>query len=80
MGSGADATAIAAELAAATSAAALTAAEARVGLREIFEAHATPVRLAGIGRAAGLPAALVGGRQVTVLASVDGATAARGAR
>jgi hypothetical protein len=78
VGSGADATAIAAELAAATSAAALTAAEARVGLREIFEAHATPVRLAGIARAAGLPAALVGGRQVTVLASVDGAPAARG--
>jgi hypothetical protein len=78
VGSGAGAAAVAAELAAATSAAALTAAEVRVGLREIFEAHATPVRLAGVVRAAGLPAALVGGRQVTVLASVDGAAAARG--
>ncbi|MCW2934776.1 MAG: hypothetical protein JWM19_5738, partial [Actinomycetia bacterium] len=57
VGSGADAAAIAAELAAATSAAALTAAGVRAGLREIFEAHATPVRLAGIARAAGLPAA-----------------------
>ncbi|HEY6787080.1 MAG TPA: hypothetical protein VI365_07190 [Trebonia sp.] len=77
VGSGADAAAVAAELAA-TSAAALTAAEVRAGLREIFEAHATPVKLAGVARAAGLPAALVGGRQVTVLASVDGAAAARG--
>jgi hypothetical protein len=78
VGSGADAAAIAAELAAASAAAPLTAAEVRAGLREIFEAHATPVRLAGIARAAGLPAALVGGRAVTVLATVDGAATARG--
>ncbi|HEX3958575.1 MAG TPA: hypothetical protein VHZ03_18425 [Trebonia sp.] len=78
VGSGADAAAVAAELAAATSAAALTAAGVRAGLREIFEVHATPVKLAGVARAAGLPAALVGGRQVTVLASVNDAAAARG--
>ena len=77
VGSGADATAIAAELAAASSARPLTAAEVRTRLRDIFEAHATPVKLAGIVRAAGLPGALVGGRQVTVVANVDSVTAAR---
>jgi hypothetical protein len=76
-GSGAGAAEIATELAAASSVMPLTASGARAGLREIFEAHATPVKLAGITRAAGLPAALVGGRAVTVLAIVDGAAAAR---
>ena len=80
VGSGTAAASIAAELTAASSAAALTAAEVRAGLREIFESDATPVRLAGIARAAGLPAALVGGRQVTVLAAVDGAAAAAARR
>jgi hypothetical protein len=78
VGSGTDAAATAAALAAASSAAALTAAEVRTGLREIFEAHATPVKLAGIARAAGLPATVAGGRQVTVLAVVDDVAAARG--
>jgi hypothetical protein len=78
VGSGTDGAAVAAELASAAAAAALTPAEARARLREIFEAHATPVKLAGIARAAGLPAALAGGRQVAVLAVVDDAAAARG--
>jgi hypothetical protein len=76
-GSSAGAAEIATELAAASSASPLTAGGARAGLREIFEAHATPVKLAGITRAAGLPAAMVGGRAVSVLATVDSAAAAR---
>ena len=43
VGRGADAAAVAAELAAATTATALTAAQAQARLREIFAAHATPV-------------------------------------
>jgi hypothetical protein len=45
-------------------------ADARAALREVFETHATPVRLAALARAAGLAASLVGGRQIAVLASV----------
>jgi len=40
-------------------------------LREIFTAHATPVRLAGLARLAGLPDHLVTGRQIAVLARVE---------
>jgi hypothetical protein len=47
--------------------------EIRALLRDIFATHATPARLASIVRTAGLPAALIGGRQVTVLARADSA-------
>jgi hypothetical protein len=49
----------------------LTEAEAFGELREIFTAHATPVRLAGLARFAGLPDHLVTGRQIAVLARVE---------
>jgi len=45
-------------------------AELRPVLRELFENHATPVRLAGLARSLGLPADIVASRQVTVLAEV----------
>jgi hypothetical protein len=45
-------------------------AELRPVLRELFENHATPVRLAGLARLLGLPADIVASRQVTVLAEV----------
>jgi hypothetical protein len=44
--------------------------DVRSWLREIFANHATPVRLADIVRAAELPADLVRGRQIAVLARV----------
>jgi hypothetical protein len=40
-------------------------------LREIFAGHATPVRLAALARATGLPDRLVAGRQIAVLARVQ---------
>ena len=49
----------------------LTQAGTLPGLREIFAAHATPVRLAGLARLAGLPDHLVTGRQIAVLARVE---------
>ena len=45
-------------------------AELRPVLRELFENHATPVRLAGLARLLGLPADVGASRQVTVLAEV----------
>ena len=45
-------------------------------LREIFTGHATPVRLAGLARLAGLPDYLVTGRQIAVLARVEDAAGA----
>jgi hypothetical protein len=45
-------------------------------LREIFAAHATPVRLMALARLAGLPGGLVAGRQIAVLARADDAAAA----
>src|SRR6185312_9899822 len=78
LGPGADPAAVRAELEAARSAPPLTLAEIRAGLRDIFLACATPARLAGLVRAAELPAALVSGRQVGVLAALeDAAQAAR---
>ncbi len=56
----------------------LTAAETFPQLREIFTAHATPVRLAGLARLAGLPGNLVTGRQIAVLARVEDPAAAAG--
>lgn len=76
LGSGTDAAAARAELAAAVAADPLTPAGTRAGLREVFLAHATPARLTGLVKAAGLPGSLVGGRQVAVLAVVAGAAQA----
>jgi hypothetical protein len=52
------------------------AAETFPELREIFTGHATPVRLAGLARLAGLPDHLVSGRQIAVLARVEDAAGA----
>ena len=65
-----------AELDAARHAAPLTPTEVRAVLRDILASHATPARLAALTRAAGLPAGLVGGRRVAVLATVTGAAQA----
>ena len=54
----------------------LTEAETLPELREIFTAHATPVRLAGLASLAGLPDHLVTGRQIAVLARVEDAAGA----
>ena len=51
-------------------------AEVVPALREIFAAHATPVRLMALARLAGLPGGLVTGRQIAVLARADDAAAA----
>jgi hypothetical protein len=51
-------------------------AEVRPALREIFTEHATAVRLAGLARLAGLPDGVISGRQLAVLACVDGAAGA----
>jgi hypothetical protein len=75
IGSGTDAAAVAAAVSAASAAAPLTHADIQAGLREVFHEHATPVTLAGLVGRAGLPATLVGGRQVTVLAIVDSGSA-----
>jgi len=78
LGSGVDAATAAAELDAAREAEPLSADAVRVRLRDIFLSHATPARLAALIRAAELPASLVGGRQIGVLAfAPDGAQAAR---
>ncbi|HLH83432.1 MAG TPA: hypothetical protein VKV38_09215 [Trebonia sp.] len=50
--------------------------EVRAALRDIFAEHATPARLAALARTAGLPAGLVSGRQVAVLARAAGAAQA----
>jgi len=48
------------------------------GLREIFAAHATPVRLTALAKLAGLTDAAVAGRQLGVLARADDQAAAAG--
>jgi hypothetical protein len=68
--------ALAGQIAAARAERPLTEAEAFGGLREIFTAHATPVRLASLARLAGLPDHLVAGRQIAVLARVEDAAGA----
>ncbi len=68
--------ALAEQIAAARAERPLTEAETFPQLREIFAAHATPVRLAGLARLAGLPGNLVTGRQIAVLARVEDAGAA----
>jgi hypothetical protein len=64
------------QVAAATAQRPLTEAETFGELREIFTAHATPVRLATLASLAGLPGHLVTGRQIAVLARVEDAAAA----
>jgi hypothetical protein len=51
--------------------------EIRAALRDIFSSHATPARLTAIARAAGLPAGLVGARQIAVLGRVADTAQAR---
>jgi hypothetical protein len=70
LGSGTRLGAVRDELEAARAARPLTAAETRAALRDIFLSEATPARVAALVRAGQLPAALVGGRQVAVLAAV----------
>ena len=64
------------QIAAARAQAPLTETETLPELREIFTAHATPVRLAGLASLAGLPDHLVTGRQIAVLARVEDAAGA----
>jgi hypothetical protein len=64
------------QIAAARAQAPLTEAEMLPELREIFTAHATAVRLAGLASLAGLPGHLVTGRQIAVLARVEDAAGA----
>jgi hypothetical protein len=64
------------QIAAARAQAPLTETEILPELREIFTAHATPARLAGLASLAGLPGHLVTGRQIAVLARVEDAAGA----
>jgi hypothetical protein len=64
------------QIAAARAQAPLTETEILPELREIFTAHATPARLAGLASLAGLPDHLVTGRQIAVLARVEDAAGA----
>jgi hypothetical protein len=71
-----DAAAVRTEIDAARAAGPVPPQEIRAALREIFTRDATPVRLAALADAAGLPASIVAGRQVAVLARVADAGAA----
>ena len=78
LGSGVAPETVLEEVEAARAARPLTLTEIRAGLRDIFLASATPVRLAALMRAAELPGSLVGGRQLGVLVSLaDAAQAGR---
>ena len=77
LGSGLDADAVRAELDKARTASPLSLTEIRRELRDVFISHATPARLTAIARAAGVPAGLVGGRQIAVLDAVTSAEHAR---
>jgi hypothetical protein len=52
-------------------------AEIRPVLRDLFESHATPARLAGLARMAGLPADVTPSRRIAVLAELPGASHAQ---
>jgi hypothetical protein len=71
-----DAAAVIAQLDAARAAGVPPMTEVRQVLREIFEADATPVRLAAIAGLAGLHADVPASRQIAVLATVRGAAEA----
>jgi hypothetical protein len=78
LGSGTDADAVRSQLEAVRGGRPAGITDVRGWLREIFLSHATPARLADIVRAAELPADLVRGRQIAVLARVaDGDAAGR---
>ncbi len=77
LGSGLDADAVRAEVDKARATSPLSLTEIRRELRDVFISHATPARLTAIARAAGVPANLVGGRQIAVLAAVTSAEHAR---
>jgi hypothetical protein len=70
LGSGTDPATVRGQLESVRGPAAIT--EVRSWLREIFVNHSTPARLADIVRAAELPADLVRGRRIAVLARVAG--------
>lgn len=77
-GSRVDAEALTRQIEAARAAGPRDLTEIRELLRDVFASHATPARLSALARAAGLPAGLVGGRQIAVLATVtDAAQAGR---
>jgi len=76
-GAGTRAADVPAQIEAARSARPLDLSELRVALRDIFASDATAARLAAIVRTAGLPAGLVGGRRISVLATADDAAQAR---
>ncbi len=78
VGSGTSEKSVRDQIEAARAASPLSLPEIRAALRDIAAEHATPARLAAMTRAAGLPAGLVGGRQIAVLARVaDAAQAGR---
>jgi hypothetical protein len=78
IGHGSGVEAVHADIDAAQAAGPRSLADCRAVLRDIFAAHATPVRLAALARAADLAAGLAGGRQIAVLSSVaDAAQAGR---
>jgi len=76
LASGMSADAVRDQVEAARAAGPLGRTEIRAALRDVFAEHATPARLAAVVRAAGLPAALAGGRQIAVLAKAAGAAQA----
>jgi len=78
LGSGVDAATVRAQLADARADRPPALAEIRAGLRDTFLASATAARLAALVKTAELPAALVGGRRIGVLAvAADAAQAGR---
>jgi hypothetical protein len=76
LGSGTDAGTVRGQLESVRGGRPATITDVRSWLREIFVKHATPARLADIVRTAELPADLVRGRQIAVLARVADADAA----
>ena len=76
LGSGTDAGTVRGQLESVRGGRPATITDVRGWLREIFVNHATPARLADIVRTAELPADLVRGRQIAVLARVADADAA----
>jgi hypothetical protein len=71
---GADAAQAAREIAAGRAAGAPSLAEIRLVLRDLFENHATPARLAGLARLLGLPVDVTASRGMAVLAELPDAS------
>jgi hypothetical protein len=74
---GPDAARAAREIGAAREAGARGPTEIRPVLRDLFESHATPARLAGLARRLGLPAAVTPARRIAVLAELPDASHAQ---